>query len=82
MAVEKSLDTETKDMHLSHHEGGSALEQQTKGGLPENPNTFYDDVDHEPEIHLKTYFAVAAMLFLNYVQIIALQGPPLVVSNN
>lgn len=44
-------------------------------------NLVYSDVDTEPEIHLRTYIAVAAMLFLNYVQVIALQGPPVVVSS-
>lgn len=39
-----------------------------------------EDADQEPEIHLRTYIALAAMFALNYVQIIALQGPPVVVS--
>lgn len=43
-------------------------------------NLVYNDIDEEPEIHFRTYVAVAAMLILNYVQIIALQGPPVVVS--
>lgn len=43
-------------------------------------NLVYSDASQEPEIHLRTYIAVVAMLLLNYVQIIALQGPPLVAS--
>lgn len=45
-------------------------------------NLVYNDIEEEPEIHFRTYVAVAAMLILNYVQIIALQGPPVVVSRN
>ncbi|KAK9435055.1 siderophore iron transporter [Metarhizium brunneum] len=44
-------------------------------------NLVYSDASQEPEIHLRTYIAVVAMLLLNYVQIIALQGPPLVANN-
>ncbi|KAG8425488.1 hypothetical protein J3458_002183 [Metarhizium acridum] len=43
-------------------------------------NLVYSDASQEPEIHLRTYIAVVAMLVLSYVQIIALQGPPLVAS--
>jgi len=39
----------------------------------------YDEVDEEPEIHAKTYLALASMFLLNMVQVVALQGPPAVV---
>lgn len=42
-------------------------------------NLAYDDTEHEPEIHIRTWIAVASMFLLNFVQIIALQGPPVVV---
>lgn len=51
-----------------------------KGKPASEVNLVYNDIDEEPEIHFRTYIAVAAMLILNYVQIIALQGPPVVVS--
>ena len=60
----------------SHVESQGEKESQ----VPIEENLAYNIVDEEPEIHLQTYIAVAAMLFLNYVQIIALQGPPVVVS--
>lgn len=41
-------------------------------------NLVYDG-DEEPEIHMRTWIALAAMFLLNYVQVIALQGPPAVV---
>jgi hypothetical protein len=43
-------------------------------------NLVYDHDDEEPEIHARTYLAVAAMFLLNMVQVVALQGPPAVVS--
>ena len=43
-------------------------------------NLTYDNAEQEPEIHFRTWIAVAAMMLLNFVQIIALQGPPVVVS--
>jgi hypothetical protein len=36
----------------------------------------------EPELHARTYIALAAMILLNFVQILALQGPPTVVCCN
>lgn len=43
-------------------------------------NLVYDNVDVEPELHLRTYLALASVILLNYVQVIALQSPPAVVS--
>lgn len=45
-------------------------------------NLVYDDVDEEPELHARTYIALAAMFLLNLVQVVALQGPPAVVGDN
>ena len=42
-------------------------------------NLVYDDAEQEPELHLRTYVAVAAMFLLNFVQVFALTGPPVVV---
>jgi hypothetical protein len=43
-------------------------------------NLEYNDDEKEPEIHARTYVALAAMFLLNFVQVVALQGPPAVVS--
>ncbi len=40
----------------------------------------YDNADEEPELHARTYVAVAAIFILYLVQVMALQGPPAVVS--
>lgn len=45
-------------------------------------NLVYDHDDEEPELHTRTYIALAAMFVLNLVQVMALQGPPTVVCNN
>ncbi len=42
-------------------------------------NPVYDAADEEPEIHWRTWIALAAMFLLNLVQVFALQGPPAVV---
>lgn len=44
-------------------------------------NLVYDG-DEEPEIHMRTWVALAAMFLLNLVQVFALQGPPAVVSSD
>ena len=50
--------------------------------LTANDNLEYDLDDEEPELHARTWIALAAMFLLNMVQIVALQGPPAVVSDN
>ena len=49
--------------------------------LPSTPekDLIDDEVDEEPELHFRTYIALAAMFLLNLVQVFALQGPPAVV---
>lgn len=42
-------------------------------------NLVYNDIEEEPELHLRTYVALLAMFILNLVQVVALQGPPAVV---
>lgn len=45
----------------------------------EEHNLVYDE-EVEPELHARTYVALLAMFLLNMVQVVALQGPPAVVS--
>lgn len=42
----------------------------------------YVDEEEEPELHFRTYCAVAAMFLLNFVQVFALTGPPVVVRHS
>jgi hypothetical protein len=66
----------------------SVLSQEQVGGAnmksesvsSHNTNLVYDNDEEEPELHAKTYIALAAMFLLNFVQVLALQGPPAVVS--
>jgi hypothetical protein len=55
-----------KAQHLEHVESSSL-------------NLEYNDDEEEPKIRARTYVALAAMLLLNLVQVVALQGPPAVV---
>lgn len=43
-------------------------------------NLIYDNIEEEPELHFRTYIAFGSMFLLNYVQVVALQGPPAVLS--
>lgn len=67
-----------------YESGQAPLPDDEKGGAPlqtldaEN-NLTYNDVDEEPEIHARTWIALAAMVLLNYVFVVALLGPPAVV---
>ena len=47
-----------------------------------NDNLVYNDDEIEPEIHARTWIALASLWLLNYVQVVALQGPPAVVRSN
>lgn len=65
----KSVDKERTEQQVDHIDH-----------VPEvATNLVYDDNDEEPELHFRTYFALAAMFLLNLVQVFALQGPPAVV---
>lgn len=47
--------------------------------MTQDGNLVYDG-DEEPEVHMRTWIALAAMFLLNLVQVFALQGPPAVAS--
>jgi hypothetical protein len=40
----------------------------------------YDNVEEVPELHMRTWIAMASMLLLKFAELLALQGPPAVVS--
>ena len=63
------------------HRTSSEVEKRMEHVLPSTSNLVYDHNDEEPELHARSYFALAAMFFLNLVQVLALQGPPAVVCN-
>jgi len=54
------------------------LEDTTRDAVPEE-NLVYDNDEQEPEVHIRTYLALAAMFLLNLVQVFGLQGPAAVV---
>ena len=71
LANSQCLDHEKRFDDSEHHEDANA----SLGNL------VYDNDELEPELHMRTYVALAAMFVLNYVGIVALQGPPSVVSD-
>lgn len=56
-----------------------SLEEHLEQPATQEGNLIYDG-EEEPEIHMRTWIALAAMWLLNLVQVFALQGPPAVVS--
>jgi hypothetical protein len=63
------------------NEKDSIEDQQLERVQTTGVNLVYDQTEEEPELHARTYFALLAVFFLNVVQVVALQGPPAVVSN-
>ena len=41
----------------------------------------YDDAEHEPALHFRTWVALAAMWLYNFVIVFALMSPPAVASD-
>ena len=68
----------------------SAIERELKGSADRhvedvpatNDNLEYENDDEEPELHARTWIALAAMFLLDMVQLVALQGPPAIVSGH
>ena len=54
------------------------LERKEQGTDTPNAQVFTEE--NEPELHIKTWLALAAMAVLQYVSLLALVGPPAVVS--
>jgi hypothetical protein len=70
-----------KSYHVERCGLSGEADDTAKSQCVNKANLTYDNVEDEPEIHLRTWIAAAAMFLLNFVQIIALQGPPVVVSH-
>lgn len=63
-----------------HREQAGRDELKSESPPSLDANLVYDNDEEEPEIHTRTYLALVAMFTLNLVQVLALQGPPAVVS--
>lgn len=72
--------TKTEHDHLEIPVHKHTADNSEKAPSTIDDNLVYDDAEEEPEIHIRTWVAVAAMFLLNLVQILALLGPPVVVS--
>ncbi len=75
---EKAPVPEPELVHDPLHEKLSSVDE--KGVDESKPSASidmeYTNDDEEPELHARTYVALAAMFLLNLVQVVALQGPP------
>ena len=71
---------EQKRVTLKSTEKTESESEHLENTVTLEDNLVYNAVDEEPEIHMRTWIALAAMFFLNLVQVFALQGPPAVVS--
>ena len=77
--TEKGVESDRPDMVYVEENRDLSTNEQLKEIDGSDHNLRYDEVDDEPEIHLRTYVAVVAMFLLNLVQVLALQAPPAVV---
>ncbi|KAN0116759.1 putative siderophore iron transporter [Hyaloscypha variabilis] len=75
---EKAVDREIGQVSSPPGEKRSDEEQQIEHVKTSSLNLVYNDDEEEPEIHARTWIALAAMFLLNFVQVVALQGPPAV----
>lgn len=80
MSSGETIQEKATENDAVHHEhvGGDDIKSDSVSS-PKS-NLVYDNDEEEPEIHARTYFALLAMFTLNLVQVLALQGPPAVVS--
>jgi hypothetical protein len=72
------MSSEATTLSVNEKKPADANHQEDLTNPPPN-DLVYDDDDEEPELHARTYLALAAMFLLNLVQVLALQGPPAVV---
>jgi hypothetical protein len=78
-STEKVPNFDTALEHSSASEDKVVEDEQLERITTSGANLVYDSSDEEPELHARTYVAVAAMFLLNLVQVFGLQGPPAVV---
>ncbi len=69
-----------KERALRDEKSSVSRHELERVALDDVGNVVYDIAEVEPEIHLRTYLAVASMILINFVQVFTLQGPPTVVS--
>jgi hypothetical protein len=68
---EKHTGTTFKEEAPQHKEDATPVQQ--------DDNLTYTDDEHEPEIHARTWIAVAALCVQSFCQLFALMGPPTIV---
>ncbi|EXJ63979.1 hypothetical protein A1O7_00314 [Cladophialophora yegresii CBS 114405] len=76
--VEKGAHSHGSDFVSIEEKRGASSDKQIEDVDTVDGNLHYDEVDEEPELHMRTYVALFSMFLLNMVQVVALQGPPAV----
>src|SRR4051812_31283192 len=79
--AEKAPNSGAEIVQTSIRDKNSVDEKQIENVNTEFSNMEYNNDDEEPEFHARTWLALAAMFLLNLVQVVALQGPPAMVSD-
>ena len=79
-SIEKTAHNHGADVVSVDEKRGASNDNQIEHVITNDGNLHYDEADEEPEIHMRTYIALFSMFMLNLVQVVALQGPPAVVS--
>ncbi|UNI23002.1 hypothetical protein JDV02_008844 [Purpureocillium takamizusanense] len=77
--TQTAIEADLKAGQTQHRE--DTVVDDEKSRPASEANLVYSNTEEEPELHLRTYIALLAMLMLNFVQIIALQGPPVVLES-
>jgi hypothetical protein len=77
--AEKIVSAESGQVKTPFAEKSSVEEHDSEHVITSSANVEYNNDEEQPEIHARTFVALAAMFLLNLVQLVALQGPPAVV---
>lgn len=76
-----NLDADSLSADLPHGDHKTAnKEEHLEHVGPIVVDLVYDDIDHEPELHIRTWIALASMVLFNLVCTFAVLSPPAVVS--
>ncbi|KIY01299.1 uncharacterized protein Z520_02851 [Fonsecaea multimorphosa CBS 102226] len=78
-APSMELDALMSQRILSESKGSLPAAEELEQ-VPSYDNIVYDNADQEPELHVRTWVALGAIFLFNFVGVVALQGPPTVLS--
>ena len=80
MALNSEIQTPEELVRDEKH-ASSSKQDHLENVKTRDPEFVYDDTEHEPELHIRTYIAIASMFFFNLACTFAILSPPAVVSS-